>query len=40
MILLLTIVMIILAMLDANNSDLKIEENNDNGNSKNWILSA
>lgn len=36
MILLLTIVMIILAMLDANNSDLKIEENNnDNGNSKN-----
>lgn len=31
-----TIVMIILAMLDANNSDLKIEENNnDNGNSKN-----
>lgn len=33
--------MIILAMLDANNSDLKIEENNnDNSNSKNWILSA
>lgn len=33
--------MIILAMLDTNNSDLKIEENNDdNGNSKNWILSA
>lgn len=37
MILLLTIVMIILAMLDANNSDLKIEENNnDNGNSRQW----
>lgn len=33
--------MIIIAMLDANNSDLKIEENNnDNGNRKNWILSA
>ena len=33
--------MIIIAMLDANNSDLKIEENNnDNGNSKNRILSA
>lgn len=33
--------MIILAMLDANNSDLKIEKNNnDNGNSKNWILSV
>lgn len=33
--------MIIIAMLDANNSDLKIEENNnDNGNGKNWILSA
>lgn len=29
--------MIILAMLDANNSDLKIEENNnDNGNSRQW----
>ena len=33
--------MIIIAMLDANNSDLKTEENNnDNGNSKNWTLSA
>ena len=29
--------MIIIAMLDANNSDLKIEENNnDNGNSRQW----